>query len=103
MWRTCLLLLWWVAGVRRGATIRVASSIVRLAIGRHGAGARVSQRPLAAYGAVEGLRRGKATFGLGEVAVGGHRVAQVCIEGRAGVYEVELCPESLLSVLGSEV
>lgn len=74
-----------------------------LAVGRRGAGAGVSQRPVATYGAVEGLRWGETAFGLREVAVGGHGVAQVGVEGRAGVYEVELCPEGLLPVLGGRV
>lgn len=104
MWRTCLLLLRWVAGVRRCTTVWVAAHVMRLAEGRHRAGASVSQQPRSTDGTVEGLAGREAAFWLREATVGGgDGVSQVGVERRARVYEVELCPESLLPAGGVEV
>lgn len=61
-----------------------------------GARAQISQQPWSTHGTVQ-VGGGEASFHLRRAALGVH--PQVCIEGGAGVNEVELCPEGLLPVL----
>lgn len=89
--------------MRRRATVRVAAHVMRLAKGRHRAGAYVSQQPLSTDGTVEGLGGGEAAFGLRKASVGGDGVSQVGVEWGTCVYEVKLCPKSLLSAGGVKV
>lgn len=95
MWRTCLFFLWRVAGVWGCAAVCVACSIMRLCKGGHRP--QVSNQPL--VGTLEGVCRWEPSIQVGGPPVGAHRIPEVCVEGGAGVYEVELCPEDLLFVL----
>lgn len=83
----------------RGAAVWVAPAIVLLAVGRQRARPCLGQMPLATHGAVKGLGRGEAALRLAEAPVGGDGVAQVGVERGAGIDEVELSPEALLSGL----
>lgn len=67
---------------------------------RQRAGAHVSDQALSTERTVEGICGRESAVHLGMVALRAQRIPQVCVEGGAGVNEVELCPEGLLPAFG---
>lgn len=92
---TCLFFLRRVAGVWGGAAVYVACSIMRLC--KRGHRPKISNGALVR--AVERVRWRKPSIPLWGAPVSACRIPKVSVEGGAGVYEVELCPEDLFSVL----